>query len=141
MNHRHSKEQQGGLCIDLPSKLSTTVNKIHQLTNQKNAELICQFHEFMKENGATERHQNNNLKTILSYTQFLDARLLLDVNIREDILSFLQTKIKDKVSDPDQKWITTYNDYLHRIKHFFRWMYNKNDPQINSWITPQFLHI
>jgi integrase/recombinase XerD len=124
----------------LPSKLSTTVNKIHQLANQENAELICQFYEFMKENRTSERHQNNNLKAILSYTRFIGVRHLLDVNKKEDILTFLQTKIKNKDQDPDQKWITTYNDYLHRIKHFFRWIYNKADnTSMDSWTTPNFL--
>ena len=26
--------------------------------------------------------------------------------------------ILDKELDPEQKWVTTYNDYLHRLKHF-----------------------
>ena len=75
----------------------------------------------MKENGSSERHQNNYIKTILSFTQSSDSKSLVDVDKREDILVFLQLKIKDKDLDPDQKWITTYNDYLHRLKHFFRW--------------------
>jgi hypothetical protein len=29
------------------------------------------------------------------------------------------------VQDPDKKWITTWNDNLHRIKHLFRWLYNQ----------------
>jgi integrase/recombinase XerD len=37
---------------------------------------------------------------------------------KRHILSVLQTKIKNKDQDPEQKWITTYNDYLLRIKHF-----------------------
>jgi hypothetical protein len=36
------------------------------LANQKNAELIFQFHEFMKENRTSERHQNNN-RALLKY--------------------------------------------------------------------------
>jgi integrase/recombinase XerD len=55
-------------------------------------------------------------------------------------LTFLQTKIKSKDQDPELKWITTYNNYLHRIKHFFRWMYNKVDnTSMDSWTTPNFL--
>ncbi len=81
----------------------------------------------MIENGASERHQNNNLKAIISFSNFLDNRSFKDINKKEDILSFLQTKIKDKEHDPGQKWITTYNDYLHRIKHFFRWLYNQHE--------------
>ena len=47
-------------------------------------------------------------------------------------LSFLQSKIKDKEQDPEQKWITTYNDYLHRIKHFYRWLYNGNENEYRT---------
>ena len=43
---------------------------------------------------------------------------------------FLQTKIKDKEPDSEQKWITTYNDYLHRINHFYRWLYNGNGKSV-----------
>ena len=35
--------------------------------------------------------------------------------MREEIVSFLNTKIKDITVDPDKKWITTWNDYLWRI--------------------------
>ena len=55
-------------------------------------------------------------------------------------MKFLQRKIKDKDLDPEQKWITTYNDYLHRIKHFFRWTYNKVDNiSLDSWAFPHSL--
>jgi hypothetical protein len=49
----------------LPAKLSTTVNKIRLLPNGKNLKLVLKFLEFMKENSALKRHQNNNLKAIL----------------------------------------------------------------------------
>jgi len=106
------------------TKLTATVDKIRLLSIRDNSHIIMEFHEFMKENGASERHQNNNLKTILAFSLILDYKPLIEVDKREDILVFLQSKIKDKNLDPDQKWITTYNDYLHRLKHFFRWLYN-----------------
>ncbi len=48
--------------------------------------------------------------------------------------------------DPDKKWITTWNDYLWRIKYFYRWLYNAKDKGMNaksydSWITPSFINI
>ena len=64
----------------MPSNLSTTVDKVMNLANQKNSKLILKFHDFMKENGASERHQNNNLKTILAYSQFINSRILVDIN-------------------------------------------------------------
>ena len=36
----------------------------------------------------------------------------------------METKKKSKDLDPDQKWISTWNHYFHRIKHFFRWYSN-----------------
>jgi hypothetical protein len=50
----------------------------------------------MKENGASERHQNNNLKAIISYSNFLGNRSLKEIEKKEDILLYLQTKIKNK---------------------------------------------
>ena len=87
----------------------------------------------MKENSASERHQNNNLKAILSFSNCVGQAFLKDINKKEAILSFLQYKIKDKEHDPEQRWITTYNDYLHRIKHFYRWLHNvnENDLEVN----------
>lgn len=94
----------------------------------------------MKENGASERHQNNNLKAVLSLAQFMSSKSLGEISNRDDILTFLQTKIKDKEVDPDQKWITTYNDYLHRLKHFVRWKYNRDQSlSMDEWKTPDFL--
>ncbi len=31
-------------------------------------------------------------------------------SLKEEILLFLQTEIKNKDEDPDQKWITIHND-------------------------------
>jgi integrase/recombinase XerD len=135
------KQNEGGFQI-MPTKLSTTVNKIRLLPNEQNIKLILKFHEFMKENGASERHQNNNLKAIMAFANYFERTCLKDINKKENILSFLQSKIKDNEQDPEQKWITTYNDYLHRIKHFYRWLYYGNENSevsMDLWKTPAFL--
>src|SRR6478752_5670572 len=97
----------------------------------------------MKENGTSERHQNNNLKAILAFSNYYGQTRLNDINKKEDVLSFLQSKIKDREYDPEQKWITTYNDYLHRIKHFYMWLYNGTESSMETsmdlWKTPSFL--
>ena len=132
----------------MPAKLSTTVNKIDLVPNKKNSELIHKFHEYMKSNGASERHQNNNLKTVCNFANYLGQNANFEeVNSTNQILSFLNTKIKSQDEDPDKKWITTWNDYLHRIKHFLRWLNNvgivKSDTilPMEEWITPSFLKI
>jgi hypothetical protein len=40
----------------MPSKLSTLVSKIPAIPNYKNAEIIDEFYQYMKENGASEKH-------------------------------------------------------------------------------------
>jgi hypothetical protein len=43
------------------AKLSTTINKIQSLPNFSNSKIINEFLIYMKNNGSSERHQNNNL--------------------------------------------------------------------------------
>jgi len=57
----------------------------------------------MKSNGASERHQNNNLKAVIAFSNFLGTdTTFFDVQLKEQITSFLDTKIKNveyKVKD------------------------------------------
>jgi hypothetical protein len=60
----------------------------------------------MKSNGASERHQNNHLKAVIAFANFLGTdTTFLDVQLKEQITSFLDTKIKNVQEDPDKKWI------------------------------------
>ena len=130
----------------MPTKLSTTVANIQTIPNVINACIIEEFLKYMNDNDSSERHQNNALKVVIAYTTFLGFDIsLYDIKHKEQITSFLDTKIKSLEQDPDKKWITTWNHYLHRIKHLFRWLYNqrgKEDaiPQ-SEWITPVFAKI
>jgi integrase/recombinase XerD len=86
------------------------------------------------------------LQVVLYFTGFLGMKTsLLDAASRQNILDFLDSKLKDASQDPDKRWITTWNDYLSTIKHFFRWLYNqhgKKDPKPPSeWETPAFVQI
>jgi integrase/recombinase XerD len=55
--------------------------------------------------------------------------------------------MRNREEDHEEKWITTWNDYLWRIKYFFRWVYNiqKNENIDNldpsNWITPIFVQM
>jgi hypothetical protein len=99
----------------------------------------------MKNNGASERHQNNNLKAILNYANFLGGKInFTEISKTEEVISFLNTKIRSQEAAPKKKWITTWNDYLHRTKHFLRWLHNVGTINsdllisIEKWITPSF---
>src|SRR5437867_10963647 len=114
----------------MPTKLTTTLKKIDLVPNRKNCNFIREFYEFMILSGVSERHQNNNLQAVLNFADFLGEKVsLTDINKTEEVLSFLNTKIKSQEDDPEKKSITTWNDYLHRIKHFLRWLHNIGSAQ------------
>jgi site-specific recombinase XerD len=130
----------------MPAKLTTTINKIQNVPNSSNAELTGQFCDYMKDNEVSENHQNNCLKAVIAFTNFLRAdTTFYDIKSKEQVTAFLDTKIKSCEEDPDRKCITTWNHYLHRIKIFFRWLYNKKDKEATDestdWETPSFVKI
>jgi hypothetical protein len=131
----------------MTSKLSTTDSNIETVQNLENVQIILRFFEFMKNCGTSEKYQNNNLKTIIAYSKFLGPSISLDqVKSKTQITSFLDLKIKGTEEDPDKRWITTWNDYLGRIKYFFRWLHNYDDKrfqdvQFSDWETPDFVRI
>jgi hypothetical protein len=79
----------------------------------------------MREKGSSENHQVNNLKVVINFANFLGQNIsFYNLSKKEQITSFLNTKIKSSDIDPDKKWITTWNHFLNRIKLFMRWLYN-----------------
>jgi integrase/recombinase XerD len=101
----------------------------------------------MKRAGTSEKYQNNNLKALIVYSKYLGPSVsFYEIENKSQVISFLDTKIKNSENDPDKRWITTWNDYLGRIKYFFRWMYNCKDKDLDDvpfsdWETPDFVKI
>ena len=136
----------------MPTTLSTTVRHIYdRVPNSVNSRLIADFHSYMKDNAASERHQNNNLKAIIAFAEFLGSKTTFyQISTKDQVTKFLDTKIRSNSEDPENRWITTWNDYLVRIKHFFRWLHNyrikfDQSPDHTSspidWQTPAFVNI
>lgn len=131
-------------------KLSTTLIHLNTIPNSVNLSLLQEFYEYLKEIGTSENYQTQNLKQLINYARYLGPeKMFYDIRTKDEIISFLNTKIKDGHADPDKKWITTWNDYLWRIKYFFRWFYNfklvkeksEEPADISDWKTPSFLSI
>jgi integrase/recombinase XerD len=95
----------------------------------------------MRNNGSSEHHQNNNLKVVIAFGNFIGKDIsFLDTTKKERILGFLNTKVKDE--DPDKRWITTWNNYLNRLRLFYLWLYNhENDIDHENWQIPEFVRI
>ena len=88
------------------AKLSTTINKIESLPNSSNIKIINEFLTYMKNNGSSERHQNNNLNVMIEFAKYLDCdTTFYNINKKQMIISFLDTKIKNSDNDPNIRWI------------------------------------
>jgi integrase/recombinase XerD len=120
------------------------------ISNPINQNLLYSFNQYMKSIGTSDSYQNGNLKIMLYFARFLGSDIdFYQVQKRQQIIAFLDTKIKDAQTDPDKKWIRTWNDYLQRIKYFFRWLYNykvNEDKGLDilptsDWTTPIFVQI
>ena len=142
----------------MSTKLSTLINKIDSIPNKENISIIKDFQKYMHNQNSSENHQINNLKVVMNYAKYLGKDIAFyDVKNKEQVISFLNTKIKNLDVDPDKRWITTWNHFLNRIILFMRWLHNyhtfikKNkfsiDTQMISeysscdWKTPYFCKI
>jgi integrase/recombinase XerD len=135
----------------MPAKLTTTINKIQFVPNRTNSDIINEFYQYMKNNDSSIHHQNNNLKVVIAFASFLGPDITFyEIKKKEQVLSFLNTKIKNSDQDPEKRWVTTWNHNLNRIRLFFRWLYNyrskealldDNENTICEWKTPEFVKI
>ena len=134
----------------MPARLSTTIASISSIPNSINSALVHEFYRYMKSIGTSENYQNVNLKILIYFGRFLGpATDFRSIQKKEQIIAFLDTRIKDTEIDPDKRWIRTWNDYLQRLKYFFRWIYNKREREVkgldvqsqSDWITPSFIRI
>ena len=123
----------------MPQKLETILNEIPNIKNIINRQLIEKFHKFLISRDTSINYQKDNINILVRYAKFLPESVdFYHIDKKDLILSFLDSKRKDKDQDPDQKWITTWNDYLWRLKYFFRWLHNlETDPE--GWNTPDFV--
>jgi hypothetical protein len=60
------------------------------------------FYKYMQERGSSENHKVSNLRVVMDYTKYFENICLWDIKKQGQILSFLNTKIKDVSIDPDK---------------------------------------
>ena len=134
----------------MPQKLETVLAKVEEIENSENKKIILEYHRYLISRDTSTNYQKDNIKLIYMFAKFLgESAVFSNVKDRETIIEFLDTKRKRKEDDPEQKWITTWNDYLWRLKMFYRWLHNvrlrgnnqSSHLDINNWKTPDFVDI
>ncbi|HEX5186137.1 MAG TPA: hypothetical protein VFV86_04530 [Nitrososphaeraceae archaeon] len=121
--------------------LKKVVENINALPNKQNSEIIMNYHNYLIEKDSSINSQIAYLKTIYYYAKYLENTNIIDVKQKNEIISYLNTKIKSH--DMEKKYLTTWNDYLLKLRTFYRWLYNSNDVGIGQefWTTPDFIKI
>ena len=110
-------------------RLENVLEQIETVENNLNKNLIQEFSKYLISKDTSASYQRNCIKIMLMFVDFLQSRKEQEKNLSQvesidDIIAFLDTRRKTREEDPEQKWITTWNDYLWRIKIFYRWYYN-----------------
>lgn len=74
----------------------------------------------MKGKGVSDNHINDCLKTNVAYAFYLGpTTTFYEVTRREQIDSFLNTKMKGEVEDPDKRWITPIiKDFAQQTREY-----------------------
>ncbi len=104
----------------MTEKLQTVLEKVSAIPNPVDPSLIQEFHQYIVDNRKSDSYRKNNLKALILFTYELALNITFyDIEKKEQILEFLNKRIKQKSNDPNEKWITTWNDYLGRLKFFF----------------------
>ncbi len=134
----------------MPQKLETVLKHVEEIGNDVNRQLIKDYHRYLVSRDTSTIYQKDNVKLIYMFAKFIgESKTLYDIKDHEPIVAFLDTRKKTKEEDPEQRWSTTWNDYLWRLKMFYRWIYNvkikednhQNNHNISNWITPDFVNI
>jgi len=95
----------------MPTKLKDTLEKVRKLGNKTNSDLLLEFYEYLRDVRTSERYQSDILKVLVKFSEFINDNLI-NVKKKERVIAFLNTKMKNMEEDPEEKWITTWNDYL-----------------------------
>ncbi len=135
----------------MPQKLETVLKHVEEICNDVNRHTIQDYHRYLVSRETSTNYQKDNVKLIYMFAKFLgESKTLYDVKDSDTIVAFLDIKRKNKEEDPEQRGIPTWNDYLWRLKMFYRWLCNvkmkgNNDQRkyydTSNWITPNFVNI
>jgi hypothetical protein len=63
------------------AKSSTTIEKILNLSDSSNINILNEFLIYIKNNGTSERHQYNNLNVIIEFSNYLGFNTIFMISV------------------------------------------------------------
>ncbi|MDP9488931.1 MAG: hypothetical protein M3P28_01835, partial [Thermoproteota archaeon] len=93
-----------------------------------NSDTITNYLNSMRnEITVSANYKKITIKALIYLSKFHQNKKFKSMK-KNDILSYLNSKRKDEVSDPMHSWIATYNLYVIILTRFFKWLYHPNSP-------------
>ncbi|HJS63893.1 MAG TPA: hypothetical protein VJ767_03435 [Nitrososphaeraceae archaeon] len=90
----------------MPFLLETVLQKIPNVNNETNRQLISNFHRYHVARDTSESHQKHNVKIIIKFAEFLEEEnnniAFYQVKDKQSILQFLNKRRESKQEDHEQ---------------------------------------
>jgi hypothetical protein len=97
----------------------------NNIIGRQNIETICNYLiAITAEINPTLPHKKNILKVLCYLSEYHNNLKSFKHMTRSDILAYLDSLRRPEASDPQHKWIGTYNLRQMYFLRFFRWLYN-----------------
>jgi hypothetical protein len=104
-----------------PQSSSSTAN----IVGRQNIETICDYAlAAIAEINPVLLHRKNQVEVLCYLSEFHNNQKLYSEMTRNDVLAYLDSLRKPEASDPEHKWIGTYNLRRAYFLRFFKWLYN-----------------
>jgi len=121
----------------LTTKPETIVRQIEGLSKNHSVPLLRFKDWLVEEEDSSLANATNYLRVLKLFSNDIREKEFKDIT-REDVLEFLDKRKKSPETDPEKKWVRTWNDYLARLVGFYRWLYNHEiTRERQDWKTPE----
>ena len=104
--------------------------------SRENAEIVCDYViSEQTEINIKESTKEGKIKCLFWLSSFLSHKWYRSMT-KQDLLNYLNSLRKPESEDSTHRWIGSYNARQMIFLKFFRWLYNKDEPDQRKRITP-----
>jgi integrase len=105
--------------------------------NPENGTILCDYiFAELTERNIADSTREWRIKVLTWLSKHFQHEKSFKTLSKQDILQYLNTLRKPVSLDPDQRWISTYNNRVLVFNKFFRWLHNPDEPDFRKRTTP-----